>query len=75
MYLIRIYNHLNTEGSAIFKHLKANPLCNEKSNNESFSIIDSANDEYKLDVKERLHIEFPKLLNIQNPKPELLYDK
>ena len=53
----RMYEHLNTDkNSAVFKHIKNNPQC--KNDFNSFSILDLANNDYELAVKEAMHIKW-----------------
>ena len=53
--------HLSTDKqSYISKHLNNNPNCQELSNISCFKIIDHAQSEYVLKIKEAMHIEWIK---------------
>ena len=59
--LFRVDEHLSTDKqSYIFKHLNNNPNCQELSNISCFKIIDHAQSEYVLKIKEAMHIEWLK---------------
>jgi len=64
---IRIGEHLRTDKqSHIYKHLLSNEQCKNKCDESSFEIIDQANNEYSLKLKEALHIKWRKpVLNAQ----------
>ena len=56
---VRIGEHLHTDKqSHIYKHLASNEACKNKCDNSSFKIIDRANNEYSLKLKEALHIKW-----------------
>ena len=58
---IRIKEHLRTDkDSIIFKHLESNINCKKLSNETCFSIIDQAQTEFTLKLKEAMHIEWLK---------------
>ena len=60
-YSIRIHEHLNTDKtSSVYKHLKANPACNNLCNAECFSILDGAQTQYPLNIKENMYISWEK---------------
>ena len=51
--------HLITDKhSAIYKHLNSNTNCKAKNNPNSFSILDYANTDYELALKEAMHIKW-----------------
>ena len=57
--MVRIDEHLNVgTGSVIFDHLKNNAQC--KGDKSCFKIIDQANSEFSLKIKEAIHIEWEK---------------
>ena len=61
---MRIDEHLRVDKqSHIYKHLNSNVLCKNSCNESSFKIIDRADTEYSLKLKEALHIKWikPKL--------------
>ena len=61
---VRIDEHLRVDKqSHIYKHLNSNVLCKNSCNESSFKIIDRADTEYSLKLKEALHIKWikPKL--------------
>ena len=55
--------------SYIFKHLNNNPNCQELSNISCFKIIDHAQSEYVLKIKEVMHIEWLKP-DLNKPKTD-----
>ena len=58
---VRIREHLCTDkNSHIFKHLASNEQCKNICSESSFKIIDKANTEYSLRLKEALHIKWKK---------------
>ena len=63
----RIKEHLTSDKqSHIFKHLQSNDNCKQASNESSFQIIDKANTEFTLKIKEAIHIQWIKpTLNTQ----------
>ena len=63
----RIKQHLNSDkNSHIYKHLKGSKTCEDKCSNNSFEIIDSAQTQYSLKLKEAIWIRWLKpALNIQ----------
>ena len=59
--MTRIDEHLHDgKGSIIFEHLSENPKCRDLCNASSFKIIDSANSEFQLKIKEAIHITLKK---------------
>ena len=52
----RIEEHLNSSSTHISKHLSKSGACRELSDSSCFEIIDSANSEFALKVKEAMHI-------------------
>ena len=59
-YDTRCEQHLETDrNSSIFKHVNSNANC-KKSDNNSFKIIDRANSDYALAIKEGMHIKWLK---------------
>ena len=57
----RIKEHLTSDKkSHIYKHLNNNNNCKQASNESSFKIIDKANSEYTLKIKEAIHIHWLK---------------
>ena len=51
----RIKQHLNSDkNSHIYKHLKGSKTCEDKCSNNSFEIIDSAQTQYSLKLKDSL---------------------
>ena len=56
-YNVRVHEHLNTDSTShIYKHLKSNAQCRTQCDESCFEIIDHANTEYELRIKEALHI-------------------
>ena len=53
----RIHEHLNDKQSHIHKHLSNNPACLESCDEHCFKIIDQANTEYELKIKEQIQIQ------------------
>ena len=59
--MVRIEEHLSLgKGSVIYDHLKQHPKCKENCNKSSFKIIDQANTEFQLKIKEAIHIAWEK---------------
>ena len=57
----RMDEHLKTDkNSHIYKHLNGNTACFNALNNESFSILDRADSNINLKIKEALHINWEK---------------
>ena len=57
----RIKEHLHTDKSShVYKHLRQSKNCLEKCDEACFSILDNANSEYQLKIKEALHISWEK---------------
>ena len=57
----RADEHLNSgKSSVIFDHLKSSKNCNDKCDLSSFKIIDSAQSEFRLKLKEAIHIRLKK---------------
>ena len=52
----RIDEHFSNKGSNIYKHLHENPGCLQSYSISDFTILDSAQTDYKLRLKEALHI-------------------
>ena len=53
----RIKQHIHTDkNSVVYKHLQLNPNCKIKCSDENFEIIDMANTEFDLQIKEAIHI-------------------
>ena len=53
----RIKQHIHTDkNSVVYKHLQLNPNCKIKCSVENFEIIDMANTEFDLQIKEAIHI-------------------
>ena len=63
----RFKEHLTSDKkSHIFKHLQSNDNCKQINNESSFKIIDKANTEFTLKIKEAIHIQWLKpTLNTQ----------
>lgn len=62
----RVKEHLTCKDSHVFKHLLASPACKAVSNADSFSVLDSAETEYQLKLKEGLYIAWENpSLNVQ----------
>ena len=60
-YTTRIREHLFTDKkSHVYKHLHNNQLCQRSSNESNFSLIDAANTEYQLRIREAIHINWIK---------------
>ena len=58
---VRIREHLHADkNSHIFKHLNSNIACKNSCSESSFKIIDKANTDYALRLKEALHIKWKK---------------
>ena len=60
----RINEHLSKDkASHIYKHLENNQVCRDQSSANDFTVIDHANTEYQLRIKEAIHIQWlnPKL--------------
>ena len=54
---MRVKEHLTTDKqSHIYKHINSNSNCKLKSNETSFKLLDKANTEYTLKIKEAIHI-------------------
>ena len=59
--MTRMDEHLHSgKGSIIFEHLNQNSRCRDLANVGCFKIIDSANSEFKLKIKEAIHIKLRK---------------
>ena len=59
--MVRIEEHLSSgKGSIIFEHISQNSRCKDLCNKTSFKIIDSANSEFRLKIKEAIHITLKK---------------
>ena len=57
----RIGEHLRTDRqSHVFKHLSLDPDCFDKSDAKCFKILDKANSQYSVKIKEALHIDWEK---------------
>ena len=57
----RIAEHLHEgKGSIIFEHISKNSRCREMCDETSFKIIDTANSEFQLKIKEAIHITMKK---------------
>ena len=55
----RVREHLFTDrNSHVYKHLNASVECREACSTESFTILDSASSEYKVKIKEAMHIKW-----------------
>ena len=55
----RVNEHLSTDkASHIYKHLENNRACREGCDESNFSIIDRASTEFKLRIKEAIHIQW-----------------
>ena len=63
----RTHEHLFTDKeSHVYKHLESNQACRDQCSTADFSVIDHANTEYQLRIKEAIHIQWQKpVLNIQ----------
>ena len=60
-YTTRIREHLFTDKkSHVYKHIHNNQLCQSSSNESNFSLIDAANTEYQLRIREAIHINWIK---------------
>ena len=54
---IRIDEHFSSnKGSVIFEHISENRIYKDACDKNSFKIIDSANSEFRLKIKEAIHI-------------------
>ena len=53
----RIHEHLNDKQSHIYKHLSSNPTCRSSCDEHCFEIVDRANTDYELKIKEAFHIQ------------------
>ena len=59
--MTRMDEHLHSgKGSIIFEHLNQNSRCRDLANVGCFKIIDSANSEFQLKIKEAIHIKLRK---------------
>ena len=57
----RVNEHLCTDKlSHVYKHLREKTQCLQACDESCFSILDSANSEYKLRIKEAIHIQWTK---------------
>ena len=55
----RMNEHLfSDKNSHVYKHIHSNAECKETANNDCFSIIDSDSTEYKIKIKEAMHIKW-----------------
>ena len=62
----RISEHLTSKGSNIFKHLQEFPVCKQSYSISNFTILDYANTDRLLRLKESIHINMSKpSLNVQ----------
>ena len=58
-YNVRVHEHLSTDlNSHVHKHLQNSPQCRAQCDDKCFTIIDRANTEYELRIKEALHIQW-----------------
>ena len=58
-YQTRVHEHLKTDSNShILKHLRHNIKCKEACNESCFKVIDKANSEYELRIKEAMHIQW-----------------
>ena len=58
---VRVGEHLHTDkASHIYKHINSNENCKQANDETSFKIIDRANTEYTLKLKEAMHIKWLK---------------
>ena len=56
---VRIKEHLGKDkNSHIYKHINSNDNCKMASNESSFRIVDKANTDYQLQLKEAMHIQW-----------------
>ena len=73
----RRYEHLNTDkASTVYKHTHQNNKCAGKSSGENFSVIDKANTQFSLKIKQAIHINKykPTLINKQKTHVALTLD-
>ena len=54
----RIHEHLNDKQSHIHKHLRSNTACFEICDASCFTVVDSANTEYELKIREAIQIQW-----------------
>ena len=55
----RMHEHLlGDKNSHVYKHIHSNAQCKESANNERFSFIDTDSTEYKIKIKEAMHIKW-----------------
>ena len=54
----RVHEHFNDKQSHIHKHLECNTACLQACDVSCFTVIDSANTEYELKIKEAIHIQW-----------------
>ena len=66
-YEVRKREHLETDtSSSIYRHIRSNVTCFDSSSSDCFSILDKANTDYAIRLKEGLHIMWEKpILNVQ----------
>ena len=57
-YIHKKKEHFNDKQSHIHKHLKSNTVCDQSCDKLCFTIIDCANTEYELKIKEAIHIQW-----------------
>ena len=59
--LIRMEEHFSSnKGSVIYEHISENRICKDACDKNSFKIIDTANSEFLLKIKEAIHIALKK---------------
>ena len=58
----RVREHLSTDNSNTFKHLKSSDKYKKACNDSCFTILDSASTYHQLTIKEALHILWEKLI-------------
>ena len=56
----RIKEHFKDKKSHIYKHLEASQICKEQSDENCFSILDTARTKFQSQIKEGLYIKWEK---------------
>ena len=58
-YQTRVHEHLNADTTShVYKHLREKTECRSSCDESCFKIIDKANTEYQLRIKEAMHIQW-----------------
>ena len=76
-WVARRHEHLNTDkNSHVYKHTHSNNKCKGKSDENSFSILDRAQTQFALKLKQAMHINIhkPTLINTQKKHVILTLD-